>query len=417
MERVVALFEAISKIPHCSGNTASLQAFIEQFAESKGYECESDEAGNILTRKGKPTVCLQAHYDMVCIGDYENLRLVREGNILRADRSTLGADNGIGVAMMLALMEEGHDIECLFTNDEEIGLIGAKALDLEIRSRYLLNLDSEEEGRVYIGCAGGFDVTVHVPLTPIVVTEPLCRIKTRNYPGGHSGIQIDKNIPNALKDLLFFLDEHNLPLYHFHGGERHNSIPVHAYALTSIPEGMAVPENLEVDTMDRVGTLYDCRDLSRLLRAFPTGVRSWNAAHGIPHDSINLAKVRIEQDTALIEISARSMDNASLKRLESETRAFFEGYRLDVKDGYPAWAPEMSEFAKEVMALYEATAGSCEVGVIHAGLECAVIKDKAPHLDAVSMGPNIYAPHTDREYTELDSVGRVFEIVKKVIAR
>ena len=416
MERVLALFETISSIPHCSGKTAALQAYIEQFARKKGYECFTDDAGNILARKGVPKICLQAHYDMVCIGDYENLRLIHEGDVLRADRSTLGADNGIGVAMMLALMEEGHSMECLFTNDEEIGLIGAKALDLEIESKHLLNLDSEEEGKVYIGCAGGFDVSVRIPLTKIESRPSIYRIKTKGYPGGHSGIQIDKNIPNALKDLLFFLEEQDLPLYHFHGGERHNSIPVHAYALTASLEGMTVPEHLEFDQMDRVEALYDCTELSRLLRAFPTGVRNWNETYGIPHDSINLAKVRIEQDTAIVEISARSMDNASLKRLERESRAFFQGYEMEVKDGYPAWAPEMSDFAKRVMAVYEEAFGNCEVGVIHAGLECAVIKDKAPHLDAASLGPNIHAPHTDREYTELDSVARVYAIVKKVIA-
>lgn len=416
MERVLALFEAISAIPHCSGKTAALQAYIERFTREKGYECMVDQAGNILARKGNPDVCLQSHYDMVCIGDYENLRLVQDGNILRAERSTLGADNGIGVAMMLALMEEGHEIECLFTNDEEIGLVGAKALDVELSSRYLLNLDSEEEGRVYIGCAGGFDLAVRIPLKRVDPDGPVCRVKTKDYPGGHSGIQIDKNIPNALKDILFYLEENKLPLYHLHGGERHNSIPVHAYALTDSLEGKEAPRNLEFDQMDRVEALYDCTELSRLLRAFPTGVRSWNDTYMIPHDSINLAKVRIEQGIAIVEISARSMDNESLHRLERETLAFFHGYEVEVKDGYPAWAPEMSDFSKRVMAIYEKASGACEVGVIHAGLECAVIKDRFPHLDAASMGPNIHAPHTDREHTELDSVGRVFAIVKKVIA-
>ena len=152
------------------------------------------------------------------------------------------------------------------------------------------------------------------------------------------------------------------------------------------------------------------------MASFPTGVRSWNKEYGIPHDSINLALVSIENDTAVVEISARSMDNESLKKLELETREFFKGYRVEVNDGYPSWKPELTEFAKKVLEIYRETDGSCEIGVIHAGLECAVIKEKVGEIDATSIGPNIFSPHTDREYTEIDSIGRVYEIVKRIVS-
>lgn len=415
MKRVLEIFETMASIPHCSGNTHELKAYIETFCRKNGFDLLTDAAGNILARKPSSKICLQSHYDMVCIGRYENLEVIREGNTLKANGSTLGADNGIGVAMMLALIEAGADVECLFTNDEEIGLIGAKNLDLDIQSPCLLNLDSEEEGTVYIGCAGGFDFKAHIPLTKVNTQTPLYEITTHGFPGGHSGVEIDKNIPNAIKELLFFIEENDLELLYLTGGERHNSIPVHVRAVVSgkMPQGNG---HIKVETSDEQVPGYDCRELARLLSAFPTGVRSWNKEYDIPHDSINLAMVGIKNDTAVVEISARSMDNRSLKKLETETRSFFKGYRLEVNDGYPAWKPELTEFAKKVLSIYRESDKNCKIGVIHAGLECAVIKDKASHIDATSIGPNIFSPHTDREYTEIDSIGRVYEVVKRIVS-
>ncbi len=416
MKRVLEIFEALTAIPHCSGKTEQLRHYIETFCREQGFSTATDAAGNIVARKSSPKICLQSHYDMVCIGDYEKLRVVKEGNILKADGSTLGADNGIGVAMMLALIEAQYDIECLFTNDEEIGLVGAKNLDLEIQSPYLLNLDSEEEGKVYIGCAGGFDFKVRIPLKKVTTGMPLQAIITKGFPGGHSGVEIDRNIPNALKEVAFFSLENEIEVLHIEGGERHNSIPVNARAVVASGELPSATPDMLLESLSEAPALYDCSELIRLLAAFPTGVRSWNREYGIPHDSINLAMVSIENDTALIELSARSMDNRSLKKLELETREFFKGYQVEVNDGYPAWKPELTDFAKRVLKIYKETNGSCEIGVIHAGLECAVIKEKVGEIDATSIGPNIFSPHTDREHTEVDSVGRVYEIVKRIVS-
>lgn len=416
MKRVLEIFEALTAIPHCSGKTEALRHYIETFCREQGFSTATDAAGNIIARKTSPKICLQSHYDMVCIGNYENLRVVKGGNILKADGSTLGADNGIGVAMMLALMESQAEVECLFTNDEEIGLVGAKNLDLEIQSPYLLNLDSEEEGKVYIGCAGGFDFKAHIPLKRLDLHGDFKTIRSQGFPGGHSGVEIDNNIPNAIKEAVLLALENDMEVFHISGGERHNSIPVNTRMVVSGHEmGWESPDFTSEDA-EASFPLYDCGELLRLLAAFPTGVRSWNREYKIPHDSINLAMVSIENDTAVVELSARSMDNTSLKKLEWETREFFKGYRVEVNDGYPAWKPELTEFAKKVLDIYKATNGSCEIGVIHAGLECAVIKDKVGTIDATSIGPNIFSPHTDREYTEIDSVGRVYEIVKKIVS-
>lgn len=416
MKRVLEIFEELTSIPHCSGNTEKLKHYIETFCQENGFSTASDISGNIIARKSSPKICLQSHYDMVCIGAYENLRLYKEGNILKAKNSTLGADNGIGVAMMLALIESQAEVECLFTNDEEIGLVGAKNLDLEIQSPLLLNLDSEEEGKVYIGCAGGFDFKAHIPLKNLTLQGDFKVIKSQGFPGGHSGVEIHKNIPNAIKESVLYALENGLEVFHISGGERHNSIPVNVKTVVAASEIPVNSAQFTIEETEEIPALYDTRELVRLLAAFPTGVRSWNKEYGIPHDSINLAMVKIENDTATIEISARSMDNRSLKKLEMETREFFKGYRVEVNDGYPAWKPEVTDFAQKVLEIYRETNGSCEISVIHAGLECAVIKDKVGEIDATSIGPNIFSPHTDREYTEIDSIGRVYEVVKRIVS-
>jgi len=425
MQRVLDIFYEISRIPHCSGDTSKVKEYIVKFALLNGFKVITDESGNILARLSNPQVCLQSHYDMVCIGDANNIEIVLEKNLIRAKNSTLGADNGIGVAMMLALIEEKKDAEFLFTNDEEIGLIGAKNLKLDIRSRCLLNLDSEEEGKICIGCAGGFDIKVKIPLKkysknskkPQDAPLKVKKVITRNFPGGHSGIEIDKNIPNAIKETLFFIKENNMTLLNLSGGERHNSIPVHIEAVVESEEEVESTEFFLVEEANKSEDAphYYCSELASVLLSFPTGVRSWNSEHGIPQESVNLAMVSIADDVAIIQISARSMDNIAMKKLEIETREFFKKYEVRISDGYPAWKPQNSSFAKKVLEIYQQEAKEAQLSVIHAGLECAVLKEILGEIDAVSIGPNIFLPHTKKEYVEIDSVFRVFNIVKKII--
>lgn len=417
MQRVLDIFYEISKIPHCSCNTASLLKYIANFALLNGYEVFVDNAKNILARLNNPKICLQSHYDMVCIGETDNLEIVSDEKYISAKNSTLGADNGIGVAIMLALIEEKVDAEFLFTNDEEVGLIGAKNLKLDIKSKAILNLDSEEESGIFIGCAGGFDFEAKIPLEGCSVKpKRLKKISTMNFLGGHSGIEIDKNIPNAIKELLFFIKQNDMKLLHISGGERRNSIPVNAQAIVDARSDIYSTHNFLVEDLnDGDLTLYDCSKLSTFLLSFPTGVRSWNKEFGIPSDSINLATIKIENDIAILNISGRSMDNESLEKLKIETKEFFDGYEIMISDEYPAWRPENTEFAKKVLQIYSQENKNAQLKVIHAGLECGVLKNVLKGVDAVSIGPNIFLPHTKNEKVEINSIFRVFKIIKKII--
>jgi len=202
MRDVIEIFKEICKIPHCSGNTEELKDFIVSFSKNFDYSVETDDAGNIMVRSKKSKITLQAHYDMVCIGQAPKIEPIEKDGWMSAKKSSLGADNGMGVAIMLYLIQAKKEADFLFTNDEEIGLIGAAALNLDINTSYLLNLDSEELGKVYIGCAGGEDIFVKKSV------EWESSPKSGNWflfeysgLGGHSGVNIADNIPNAITEL------------------------------------------------------------------------------------------------------------------------------------------------------------------------------------------------------------------------
>jgi len=226
MREVIEIFKQIVKIPHCSGNTKKLKEFIKNYALNEGFEVFEDDAGNLLAKQKKPILTLQSHMDMVCVGDAPNIEIIEENGWIRAKNSSLGADNGIGIAIMLYLMKKYKNIEYLFTNDEEIGLIGAKHLKLNLNSSYLLNLDSEDDEYLIVGCAGGVDVKIEYPIKKEKIKGVLGKISIENLPGGHSGIDIDKNIPNAIIELLKKVKN----ISFIKGGERRNSIPANAYA-------------------------------------------------------------------------------------------------------------------------------------------------------------------------------------------
>jgi len=189
VNNILEHFKSITAIPRCSYDCARMKAYIKAFALSQHFSVQEDEFGNILCQKGNPTICLQAHYDMVCIGDTSKIELVQDKHILKAKNSTLGADNGMGMAIMFACMEEYEHLECLFTSDEEVGLIGASGFKMPLASSCLLNLDSEEEGEICIGCAGGVDViaTLKLDFLPLLSTEKIYEISACDFPGGTLG--------------------------------------------------------------------------------------------------------------------------------------------------------------------------------------------------------------------------------------
>ena len=387
-EKVINIFKEITKIPHCSGNTEKLQEFIENYAKKRGFIVFRDKAGNILAYKDTPKLALQSHIDMVCVGDAPKIEIIEENGYLKAKNSTLGADNGIGVAIMLAFMDEYTDIEYLFTNDEEIGLIGAKNLEFNIKAPYLLNLDSEDDSEIIIGCAGGVDAKIKYPIKKEKIFGSLGDISITNLPGGHSGVDIHKNIPNAIVELLFKIDS----IAYIKGGERRNSIPSNAYA----KEVFDGEEEIEVYKSDYL----------EFLRKLPHGVLEYDFEFKIPSKSINFALI----DEDKIILSARANSNEKLNEIKEYILAKTFGCEVLFEDEYPAWRPEKNKLALKLQEITNA-----KLNVIHAGLECAILKNKFPNVAMASYGPKIENPHSIRERVDLGSVKRVIENVEKLI--
>ncbi len=232
MSNIIEHFITLTKIPHCSYEAISLRDFLLKFAKERGYETQVDKADNILIYRGKSKLCLQAHYDMVCMGKAPIIETYEEDGWLKARDSSLGADNGIAIAMMMSLMDEGRELEFLLTSDEEVGLIGASALKFDLQSDYMLNIDFEDEAEVCIGCAGGADAVASLSDT-LVDGEGRCyEVSLKGLAGGHSGIDIDKGIPSAIKLLGDYLYTQGITqVSNVYAGERRNSIPANAVAI------------------------------------------------------------------------------------------------------------------------------------------------------------------------------------------
>ena len=387
-KKVVEIFKQITKIPHCSGNTEKLQEFISEYAKKRDFLVFKDSYGNILAFKNKPKIALQSHIDMVCVGDAPNIEIIEENGFLKAKNSSLGADNGIGVAIMLAFMDKYDDIEYLFTNDEEIGLIGAKNLELKLSSPYLLNLDSEDDSEIIIGCAGGVDAKVKYPLKKEKVKGSIGEVSIKNLPGGHSGVDINKNIPNAIIELLFKVDN----IAFIKGGERRNSIPANAYA----KEVFDGDEDIEI---------YD-NEYLKFLRKLPHGVLEFDFKYKIPSKSVNFALINEDE----IILSARANSNEKLNEMKDYILSKTLGCEVVFEDEYPAWAPEENELSNKLQNITNA-----KLNVIHAGLECAILKNKFPEIKMASYGPKIENPHSIRERVSLQSVKKVVKSVEKLI--
>ncbi|MBI3873767.1 MAG: M20/M25/M40 family metallo-hydrolase [Arcobacter sp.] len=427
---ILELFKQLTKIPRCSGTHQPFIDFITSFAKKYDYICKIDEAKNILcykenqtSKNQKATICLQSHYDMVCLEDGKIPEIIELDGFLTAKNSTLGADNGIGCAYMLALMMENINAEFLFTSDEEIGLIGTNNLALPLNAAYMLNLDSEEEGRICIGCAGGVDIFCNNNNSKIVQNKQnktLYEIEIDELDGGHSGVDIDKNIPNAIKLVVQTIKECDGDLLDINGGERINSIPKKCKAIiSSTTKPIASHENMKITRIETASEHYKKFDSQVIdfLYNFQNGVREINSELHIPQTSINLSIIKTNIDGIQVHLSARSMDNDELQEIKNMTskEAINFGFEVDTNGKYPAWKPNKNIFSDIVLEIYKKHDANVSFEAVHAGLECAIFKEKYPQMFITSIGPNIYFPHGNREKCEIASVYKVFEVLKEII--
>ena len=498
--RFLGYFEQICSIPHCSYQAQKLGEFLLEFSKSRGFDTKIDENFNIHAIKGKPKICLQAHYDMVCVGEAPKIELENDGEFLSAKNSTLGADNGIGLAIIMDIMDEAQDLEVLFTSDEEVGLIGANAFAGEICAPALLNLDSEDDSEVIIGCAGGLLAEFRREFEPCELglgelfsssvsehfgtrllsdesshstsaensTQNSSTLNANYYElsceglkGGHSGMQIAKNIPNAIKELAHFAKNHGANILAISGGDRDNAIPTWAKALVSASSKLQSKGLVNAKKLDLLGAKelfaklcdddlknpiimksnsadFTKRENSRnsripllndFLLALPHGVLGWDEGLGLPKTSANLAIVRTrltsKDENARIafsvQIYARSSSQAELAKLKNSYEAISElaGFQSSFGASSMPWEPEQSEFAKSLLTALQKYRPNAKITAIHAGLECgclsAKMKQKGKKLVACSIGPNISGAHTINERCEIKSAKIIAQVVRDVL--
>ncbi|MBD3841695.1 MAG: M20/M25/M40 family metallo-hydrolase, partial [Campylobacterales bacterium] len=402
--RVIEIFEQLSRFCRCSGTYEPFKKYLEDFSTRCGYEIYEDQYHNLLTKKkdSQPKLALQSHYDIVCIEKSTIPEIVYEDGYIKAKNSTLGSDNGIGCAYMLALMEQGFDCEYLFTSDEEIGLIGANNLQIQLNAQYMLNLDSEEDSSICIGCAGGVDIFGMNQQSEYIQNtqnKSLYEIIINNLDGGHSGVDIDKNIPNAIKLLAQAIYESGGDLVDFNGGERINSIPKSAKAIV-VSHKSPLPNhpNMVVKKLQSSTDHYKKLDprIINFLYSFPNGVRGYDKDLDVVLNSINLAIVHNTIDGLQVSLSARSMENEELLQISKETQVLLQSFGFDVQTSgkYPAWKPQRNQFCDDVEQIYKQFSKDVRVYAIHAGLECAIFSKKYPQIQICSIGPNIFFPHS-----------------------
>jgi dipeptidase D len=472
-ETVWKYFDRIRRIPHGSRNEAALAAAVVGWAKDAGRDVVRDAVGNVLVRvpasKGKekaPVVVLQGHLDMVCeknsdkVFDFEKdpISFVRDGDWIRADGTTLGADNGIGVAMALAIMEDPDAVhgplELLFTVDEETGLNGASGLGPGfVTGRAFLNLDSEEAGVFYVGCAGGRDTVTRLPLSkgPIAAGSKVCRVDVRGLRGGHSGLDIIQNRGNAIRLLARALDAAArampLALVALEGGDKHNAIPREAWAAVALrKEDAAAFAKLCAEQLAAFRTEFasaepdlalattepsqapaealtegTTRAALRLLLALPHGVLAMSRdLPGLVETSSNLARVRTEKDELVVLASSRSSNASALNGVVGQIVSIGElaGATATPNKGYPGWQPNMaSPVFAAARSVWEKEFGEApKYTAIHAGLECGIIGEKYPGMDMLSFGPTIQGPHSPEERVSIAAVGRVYSFTRALIA-
>jgi len=440
-------FEEICKIPRCSKHEEKIAEYIMEVAKKHGLEVEKDEVGNVVARKkangyeNAPMITLQCHMDMVCEKnkDVEHdfskdpIQPYVDGEWVKAKGTTLGADNGIGLAMCLALMEEKNikhgPLEFLFTVDEETGLTGAFNLKKEfIKGELLINLDSEDFGVIYIGCAGGGNSTIKLPVRFENVEKEGLRIHVKGLKGGHSGIEIDKGRANSIKLLARILYNINARISKIEGGDKHNAIPREAIAevvvdgdvMDKIKELEAAFKNeysktepdlkVEVENckITKVIDEESNKKLIKLLMGLPHGVIAMSQeVEGLVETSTNLATIRMN-DEATIVMSSRSSVNSALDALMQSIRCIGELAGASVEEGskYPGWKPNLESRLLKIAsdAFKELYGKEPEKKAIHAGLETGVIGDITGINEIISIGPQIEHPHSPDERVHIKSV-------------
>lgn len=468
---IIAEFLALAEVPRPSFFTERVQAYLLDFAKVNGLEAEADRAGNVRILKpasagceNEPILVLQAHTDMVAEKadgvefDFRSspLKLVNNGSQLKADGTTLGADNGIGVAAILAVLRSkslSHPaIEALFTANEEVGMLGAFALEPDfLCGKSFINLDSEEEGKLFVSCAGGATVKGTVPFERAVSDVEMTdfKISVSGLKGGHSGLDIHLPHANAIKVLASFLmmlktQMDGLNVKVLEGGSAANAIPRNASVVLSVAEeDKALFEKVFADLANFLKAKYSGIEpdfkiekaivtndakfieddalfrLLNVLLALPDGALYKLDGQDTTDTSNNVSLITTREDCVEITSLCRSITESRMKEVKERVLGVLRiaGADIAVEDEYCGWQPDMdSPLLAKCRRVYSNTFGcDAKVEAMHAGLECGIIKSRCRDLDMVSFGPTIRYPHSPNEYVELESVKRFGVFLEKLL--
>lgn len=462
---VFRFFESICDLPHGSKNTKILSDFCAVFARMRGLWCQQDKQGNVVIRKeaspgyeDHPTVVLQGHLDMVCEKlpevkiDFQKdgLTLKQEGDRLYADGTTLGGDDGIAVAMALAILDNKNlvhpPLEVLFTVDEEIGMLGATALDSRaLKGRTLINIDSEEEGVLTAGCAGGVRSTLTLPIRRESAHGIPCTLTLDGLTGGHSGTEINAGHENAILWLIRFFAplarQYGYRPSAFSGGGKDNAIPRSATIRFLAPQtpGDALRSAMEAAlTQLRTGepnanltltegSLCDSGVFTRetqekaflLFETLPNGVITMSEeVPGLVETSLNLGILATER-SLVFDYAVRSSKDHAKRDLTALLKSTIQkvGGQYQERGAYPAWEYRKDSRLRTVMTeVFRAQYGyDPKIDIIHAGLECGILSSKFPGLDCISIGPDLFDIHTPRESLSVSSVERTWKYLLNVL--
>jgi dipeptidase D len=464
-------FDEIRKIPRCSKHEEKIREYIVNFAKKLDLKTRVDSVGNVVIIKpatpgmqNKPTIIFQGHMDMVCEKNSDvkfdfskdPIQLKITGDLLTANGTTLGADNGIGLAISLAILEDNkvrHGlIESLYTVDEETGLTGAFAIKSDmLTGKIMLNLDSEDFGVITVGCAGGGDSKIELPVkmqaTPIGMENIV--VKVSGLRGGHSGVDIHEQRGNAIKILARLLwkvsQKFEFSLVDIKGGDKHNAIPREVYVELVVEKNsknafIVALKAEEKDILDEIKPIdpnfkvdVQSSESSKTVLDKPSQTKLLNLLHGLPHGvhqmnfdiktlvntSTNLATISLKENTIVIGMSSRSSMKSALEDMRDRIKAiaFLSGAKVSEGTPYPGWKPDLQS---KILALSKETFREMfkqepKIEAIHAGLECGIIGEKFPGMDMISIGPTLKNPHSPEEQLYISTVDKIYRYLLKIL--
>ncbi len=470
-KNVFRIFEEITRIPRGSYNVSKICNYLNTFARERGLKCRTDEYCNVIIWKDASPgyedaapVILQGHMDMVAVKDdtcrkdltVDGLDLVIDGDLLSADGTSLGGDDGIAMAYALAILDDDTiphpPLEVVITSDEEVGMVGADFIDVsDLKGKTLINIDSEDEGVFTVSCAGGATAALKLPVKTKEMDQTAVEFYLNGFTGGHSGTEINKGRANPIitlgRMLLALSKETTLRLVTLTGGDKDNAIPTYAGAMVAVPADqvekvqqvleaefaevkaefqetdpdMKLVVNVNESMMRPVFTRQATRSVIALLNMVPNGIQRMNPeVEGMVETSLNLGIMRTVEGEIQLSFAVRSARAKERDYILDKLRNQVEtlGGSMNVMGQYPGWEYRSDSRIRDVMIRVFKDQYGYEPVVegIHAGLECGMFADKIPDLDAISIGPQMYHVHTTNEQLSISSTQRTWQLLLDTLA-